>query len=55
MVRDRDEAEAVLAESRSAMESLSRLIGRLEAFTERLNDALDRRKEEAETDDRQRG
>ena len=55
MVRDKDEAEAVLAESRTAVEALSRLIGRLEAFTERLNDALDRREEEADDDAQQRG
>jgi hypothetical protein len=54
MVRDQEEAEAVLAESRSAMDALSRLIGRLEAFTERLNEALDRRGEE-DADERQRG
>ena len=54
-MRDKDEAEAVLAESRSAVEALSRLIGRLEVFTERLNDALDRRKEETDSDVEQRG
>lgn len=45
MVRDRAEAEAILEDSKLALDALHRLIGRLEAFTERLVGELDRREE----------
>lgn len=51
MVRDRAEAEAVVADAQAALEALQKLIGRLEAFTDRLVAELARR-EEGDTDAR---
>jgi hypothetical protein len=45
MVRDPNDAKALLDDSQSAMEALSRLIGRLQVFTEKLVDELDKREE----------
>ncbi len=45
MVRDPSDAKALLADSQLAVEALSRLIGRLQVFTEKLVDELDKREE----------
>lgn len=54
MVRDPDEAQALLEESKGAVDVLYRLIGRLEAFTDKLVDELDKREEQDGGSDGQR-